>query len=275
MGTLNIRISPTKGRQPAGNQAKDDSTPGVGPRTSREEEQRYLLDGQYALQRLRRQEAVRIRRRENSMPPVVSNDEHNKLKSIVAMLERLRLGESVDIERLKDAVQYIDDRIFRGYGAQNDGKPGYVMLLADECIDFESVKVRIKAEINNRKAASGADGGTAPAPGKTGAMQVTENRNFGCLVVFDDFRKVLCRKTPFDLTDAAQARELLRFLCDKKAFGESAALRKAEILAALKAADVTRATAWRPSHVFRGKLAALYKTAIGRNTKKGFYWINP
>lgn len=103
----------------------------------------------------------------------------------------------------------------------------------------------------------------------------TQKQECGCLTVFDDFRQVLCGKTPYDLKDATQARALLRFLCAAKALSESTAKKKADILKALKTTGGTVANDWRPAHVFRGKLAALYRDAIGRNATKGLYWINP
>ncbi len=113
-----------------------------------------------------------------------------------------------------------------------------------------------------------------PAEAEAKAMAAGEVQ-CGCLSVFDGFRRVLCHKKPYDLTDATQARELLRFLCAKKAHSESTAQKKADILATLKKAGGTVANDWRPAHVFRGKHTALYRDAIGRNPTKGLYWINP
>jgi hypothetical protein len=156
-----IRIPATYGRQrPDGKRDKEDSTPGLGPRTSKEENQRYLRNVQYELHKLRHQESVRTRQRENSMPPIVSVEEHNRLKSIVAMLERLQRGDSADTDRLKEAVRYIDDRVFRGYGAQNHGKPEYISLLEEECYDFEAVKAILKVEITRRESTTVSASGT-------------------------------------------------------------------------------------------------------------------
>ena len=97
----------------------------------------------------------------------------------------------------------------------------------------------------------------------------------GCIVYFQDFRRVQCHKVPYDLTDADQARVMLQFMCDRDAIGPEKALTKAEILEHLKSEGVTAASDWRPAHVFRKPLKRLYDDAIGCNKRKGLYWINP
>jgi hypothetical protein len=113
-----------------------------------------------------------------------------------------------------------------------------------------------------------------PTPSKSNDRG-DEKQTFGCLTVFNDFQTVLCKKKSYDLSDAAQARELLRFICTEKALSKDTARSKPEIKKAIETFVKIAAIDWRPAHVFRGNLAALYRDAIGRNSKKGLYWINP
>ena len=131
---------------------------------------------------------------------------------------------------------------------------------------------RIRFEDATIKLASGLSSSVVE---KADSEPILAKREYGCLTVFDDFKTVLCGKIPYDLTDATQARELLRFLCEKKALNKRTAQNKEAILKSLKASSKTVANDWRPAHVFRGKLAALYRNAVGRSPTKGLYWINP
>lgn len=96
-------------------------------------------------------------------------------------------------------------------------------------------------------------------------------KEYGCLTAFDSFNTILFKKQPYDLTDADQAREMLRFMCDREAFDPDSALSKGEILEHLRSTCEITASDWRPAHVFRKWLAPLYADAIGR--QKGHYWL--
>ena len=98
-----------------------------------------------------------------------------------------------------------------------------------------------------------------------GRRCIADSREYGQLTVYGDFETVMFAHKSYDLRDAQNARNILRFLC-LNALGKA----NAKCKSAIREHVDTVNSDWRPSQDFRGNLEPLYKSIGGH---RGKYWL--